>query len=72
VTTGTPDQTDVLIPTPSDDVLHAWLYLPNAPHPAPAVVMGNGIGGVKAAGLAPFAERFAAEGLVALVFDYRH
>ena len=34
--------------------------------------MAHGIGGVKAAGLAPFAERFAAGGFAALVFDYRH
>jgi pimeloyl-ACP methyl ester carboxylesterase len=34
--------------------------------------MAHGIGGVKAAGLAPFAERFAAGGFAAMVFDYRH
>ena len=38
----------------------------------PVVVMAHGIGGVKAAGLAPFAERFAAGGFAAMVFDYRH
>jgi fermentation-respiration switch protein FrsA (DUF1100 family) len=34
--------------------------------------MAHGIGGVKTAGLAPFAERFADDGFAALVFDYRH
>jgi fermentation-respiration switch protein FrsA (DUF1100 family) len=34
--------------------------------------MAHGIGGIKAAGLAPFAERFADDGYLAVVFDYRH
>ncbi|WP_121255056.1 alpha/beta hydrolase [Nocardioides ferulae] len=53
--------------------LHAWLYpAAEATGPAPAVVMAHGIGGVKSAGLAPFAERFAAAGYTCVVFDYRH
>jgi len=38
----------------------------------PAVVMAHGIGGIKAGGLAPFAERFREEGFVAIAFDYRN
>jgi alpha-beta hydrolase superfamily lysophospholipase len=34
--------------------------------------MAHGIGGIKSAGLAPFGEHFAANGLVAIAFDYRH
>lgn len=55
--------------------IHTWVYAPAAPAPAgghPAIVMAHGIGGIKAAGLAPFAEAFAAAGYLCLVFDYRH
>lgn len=37
----------------------------------PCVVMAHGLGGTRAAGLAPFAEAFAAAGLQVLCFDYR-
>jgi dienelactone hydrolase len=40
----------------------AWVYLPEGSGPHPAVVMAHGIGGIKAGGLAPFAERFREEG----------
>lgn len=50
----------------------AWLYLPAGAPPFPCVVMGHGFGGTRDAGLPAFAERFAAAGLAALVFDYRH
>jgi uncharacterized protein len=46
--------------------------LPEGTGPHPAVVMAHGIGGIKAGGLAPFAERFRDEGFVAIVFDYRN
>lgn len=36
------------------------------------VVMAHGLGGVRTAGLEPYAERLAAAGLAVLVFDYRH
>ncbi|KAF6791393.1 alpha beta hydrolase [Colletotrichum musicola] len=39
-------------------------------HPAPTIVMGHGIGAIKAAGLRPFASAFTAEGYVAVTFDY--
>jgi pimeloyl-ACP methyl ester carboxylesterase len=39
---------------------------------APCVVMGHGMGGTRAAGLEPFARRFAEAGLHVLCFDYRY
>jgi fermentation-respiration switch protein FrsA (DUF1100 family) len=38
----------------------------------PCVVLGHGLGGTVDSGLLPFAERFAAAGLDAVAFDYRH
>ena len=34
--------------------------------------MAHGIGGIKAGGLAAFAERFREEGFAAIAFDYRN
>src|SRR5258705_8334360 len=62
----------VQIPTSSGDAIEAWVYLPEGNGPPPAVVMAHGIGGIKAGGLAPFAERFLKEGFVAIAFDYRN
>src|SRR4030095_16594919 len=62
----------VQIPTASGDALAAWVSLSEGTGPRPAVVMAHGIGGIKAGGLAPFAERFRAEGFVAIAFDYRN
>jgi dienelactone hydrolase len=51
----------------------AWLYRPAAaPAGMPLIVMAHGLGGLRSAGLAPYAERFAAAGLAVLLFDYRH
>lgn len=51
----------------------ADLYVPTGGAPPwPAVVMAHGFAGERTWGLAPFAERFAANGFVAFVFDYRH
>jgi hypothetical protein len=52
----------------------AWFYEPDGdvPRPWPCVVLAHGFGGVREARLDAFAERFAAAGLAALVFDYRH
>ena len=51
----------------------AWLYLPDgALEPAPCVVMAHGFSGTRADALPSFAERFAAAGMAAFVFDYRH
>ena len=38
----------------------------------PCVVLAHGFGGTVDSGLMPYAERFAAAGLDALAFDYRH
>ena len=52
------------------DECRAWLYRAGAG--SPLVVMGHGLGAVREMGLAEYAERFAAAGLAALVFTYRH
>jgi len=49
-----------------------WLYLPAGPPPHPVVVMAHGFGGQRRFRLDAFAERFAAAGLAAVVFDYRY
>jgi dienelactone hydrolase len=52
----------------------AWLFLPDAAGGAarpPVVVMAHGFGGQREMRLPAYAERFAARGLAALVFDYR-
>jgi uncharacterized protein len=52
-----------------------WLYRPDglpAGRQAPAVVLAHGFSCVKEVGLAAYAERFAAAGIVALAFDYRY
>ncbi|TDZ24235.1 hypothetical protein Cob_v003245 [Colletotrichum orbiculare MAFF 240422] len=47
------------------------IYKPDGlQHPSPTIVMGHGIGAIKAAGLSPFAGIFASEGYVAVTFDY--
>ena len=58
-------RTTVQIPTASGDAIEAWVYLPEGSGPHPAVVMAHGIGGIKAGGLSPFAERFREEGFAA-------
>src|SRR2546430_16628150 len=62
----------VQTPTSWGDAIEAWVSLPEGGGPHPAVVMAHGIGGIKAGGLAPFAERFREEGFVAIAFDYRN
>ena len=58
---------------PSDgQACAAWFYRPaGEPDPAPVIVMAHGLAGTRHDRLGPFAERFAAAGLAALVFDYR-
>ena len=50
----------------------AWHFVPEVDDDAPCVVMGHGLGATRDAGLTPYAERFAAEGMHAIVFDHRH
>jgi dienelactone hydrolase len=59
------------IPTASGEELEAWVYSADGDGPHPAVVMAHGLGGIKAGGLAPFAERFSREGFTTIAFDYR-
>lgn len=50
----------------------AWLYQAAAgPDKAPVIVMAHGLSGTRRDRLGAFAERFAAAGIAALVFDYR-
>jgi uncharacterized protein len=50
-----------------------WLYEPaEAAGPVPCVVMAHGFGALKEGRLDAYAQRFAAAGYAALVFDYRH
>ena len=61
------------ISTPSADACAATLYRPvAAADTVPCVVMGPGGTLTQRDGIPDFAERFAAAGIAALAFDYRH
>lgn len=50
-----------------------WLFRPaGAGGPVPCVVLAHGFGALKEGRLDAYAERFAAAGYAAVVFDYRH
>jgi alpha-beta hydrolase superfamily lysophospholipase len=50
----------------------AWLYpAAGSARSSPAIVMAHGLSGTRRDRLGPFAERFAAAGVAALVFDHR-
>jgi alpha-beta hydrolase superfamily lysophospholipase len=54
------------------DACAAWLYpAAQALDAAPIIVMAHGLSGTRRDRLGPFAERFAAAGIAALVFDHR-
>jgi len=54
------------------DACAAWLYpAAGGPPAAPIVVMAHGLSGTRRDGLGPFAARFAAAGIAALLFDHR-
>ena len=54
------------------DSCAAWFYPAAADEGArPVIVMAHGLTGTRRDGLGPFADRFAAAGIAALVFDYR-
>lgn len=72
MTDHTMSRRQLRIPARAGEVLDVWVYLPERTGPVPVVVMAHGIGGIKAGGLAPFAERFAGSGFAAVVFDYRN
>lgn len=53
--------------------IRAWLYLPpDAPGPAPCVIMSQGFGGTKDCILEKYALRFIDAGMAVLTYDYRH
>jgi uncharacterized protein len=54
------------------DTCAAWLYLPTGVVSPPVVILGHGLGAVREMRLDAFAERFAAAGIAALAFTYRH
>jgi pimeloyl-ACP methyl ester carboxylesterase len=72
-TTKQTDRESVSFPGADGARIDAWMYRPD-PHMATGttIVMAHGIGGIKSAGLAPIAERFAGAGHTCVVFDYRH
>jgi uncharacterized protein len=54
------------------DTCAAWLYsAAGAETAVPVVVMAHGLSGTRRDSLGPFAERFAAAGIAALLFDHR-
>jgi len=54
------------------DTCAAWFYPAAADKgPRPIIVMAHGLTGTRRDCLGAFAERFAAAGIAALVFDYR-
>lgn len=53
------------------DPCAVWLYPATGADAAPAVVMAHGLSGTRRDRLGAFAERFAAAGFAALVFDHR-
>jgi pimeloyl-ACP methyl ester carboxylesterase len=55
-----------------DSFCAGWLYRPTAVQRPPMVILGHGLGAVREMRLDAYAERFAAAGLAALVFTYRH
>jgi alpha-beta hydrolase superfamily lysophospholipase len=62
---------DIQIPC-GEDSCAAWLYPTGGDtSSAPIVVMAHGMSGTRRDRLGPFAERFAAAGINALVFDHR-
>lgn len=65
------DRQDVVFSSDTDPCA-AWLYAPPVgAAQAPIVVMAHGLSGTRRDRLGPFAERFAAAGFAALVFDHR-
>ncbi|ACU75311.1 peptidase S15 [Catenulispora acidiphila DSM 44928] len=65
-------RTDVTFTSGNDDCA-AWLYRPDGDQSSlPCVILAHGLGATRAGRLDAFAERFAAAGFNALVFDYRY
>ncbi len=67
-----PNRLDISFPS-GGGRCSGWLYPPpEGGERVPCVVMAHGFGACKEGRLDAFAERFAAAGMAALVFDYRH
>jgi alpha-beta hydrolase superfamily lysophospholipase len=65
------DRKDLVFPSGADSC-EAWLYAPaGREKDAPIVVLAHGLSGTRRDRLGAFAERFAAAGFAALVFDHR-
>src|SRR4051812_21587081 len=64
------DRQDLTFPSGNDSCA-SWLYAAANRDVAPIVVMAHGLTGTRRDRLGAFAERFAAEGFGALVFDHR-
>lgn len=65
------EREEITIPS-GGSALAAWHYHPEGSGPEPTVLLAHGFGGTRGARLDRYAERFAAAGLGAIVFDYRH
>ena len=58
--------------TSGDSHCSAWLYLPTGIASPPVVILGHGLGATREMRLDAFAEKFAAAGIAAFAFTYRH
>lgn len=58
--------------TSGDATCAAWLYVPKGVISPPVVILGHGLGATREMRLDAFAEEFAAAGIAALAFTYRH
>ena len=54
------------------DTCAAWLFTPDGVERPPVVILGHGLGATREMRLDAFAERFAAAGIAAVAFTYRH
>jgi dienelactone hydrolase len=69
--TSEPARLDVTFGS-GDSYCAAWLYLPSGIDDPPVVILGHGLGATREMRLDAFGERFAAAGIAAFAFTYRH
>ena len=62
---------DISFPS-GGDTCAAWFYLPHGVTSPPVVILEHGLGATREMRLDAFAERFAAAGIAAVAFTYRH
>jgi uncharacterized protein len=65
------EQLDVEFGVEGNVTLRAWLFVPDAAGPRPAITMAHGFAGIRGDGLDRFARVFADAGFVVLVHDHR-